>query len=97
MDPELQDGVAIPTIVGIANRMKVYVPESAHKWMPLLVIALGIAYAFSYRGGQSIFYTIVIGLTTGAAAVGCYSGTRSLARKAGEPGDTTRRLTPPEA
>lgn len=97
MDPVLQDGIAVPTIVGLANRFKVYVPDHAKKWMPLLVIALGLGYAFMHRGGQSTLATITIGLTTGFAAAGVYDGARALARKKGEHGDTTIRTKPTKA
>ena len=95
MSPELQDGVAVPAIIGMANRLKVYIPEQALKWMPLVVVALGLVYAFSYRGSESVASSAAKGLTIGLAAAGGYDGARALFRKKGEPGDTTRRLKSP--
>lgn len=97
MNAELQDGVAVPTIVGLANRLKVYVPDAGKKWMPLVVIALGLCYAFCYSAGAPLHILATRGLTIGFAAAGVYDGARALTRKIGESGDTTRRLKPPTA
>jgi hypothetical protein len=95
MDPHLQDGVAVPTIVGLLNWLKLALPDTAKKWLPLVAIGLGVGYAFAYKSGLPTGAWITTGFTLGLAAAGVYDGARALLRKKGEPGDTTVRHKPP--
>lgn len=92
MDTGMQDGVAVPAVVGLVNRIKARLPDDQKKWLPLVALLLGIAYAFLYSAGKSVQETLAKGMTIGLAASGAFDGVRALFRKNGQPGDTTVRL-----
>jgi len=82
---EVLSGGAVPSVVGLVQWVKRFLPETGHKYLPLVAMALGVFYAFSYRPEATIGATVGSGLEIGLAAAGTFASVNSFMKDKKKP------------
>lgn len=83
-DQLLLDSATLPTIVGMVRLVKARIPEKYWWCLPIVAIALGIAYALTYRPGCQLTMECVLqGFQTGIMATGLHSSFKNAIQSGG--------------
>lgn len=78
MNPLVVDAGAVGAVMGWLQAIKGFMPEKAKKFLPVLAVVLGVAYAFLMRPGCSAgMECAVVGLGIGLSASGLFSGVKN--------------------
>lgn len=78
----LEDSAATLTITGWVDRVKALLPEKHWKWMPVVSVVVGIAYAVMAKPGYaSLANRIALGAMLGLTASGLFAGVNSALKK----------------